>query len=36
VRQASTGAKLAADINRDGEADVTDFLQLIGEWGPCE
>jgi len=24
-----------SDITRDGEADVQDFLWLIGEWGPC-
>ena len=24
-----------SDINRNAEVEVTDFLQLIGEWGPC-
>jgi hypothetical protein len=25
-----------ADINGDGSVDITDFLQLLAVWGPCE
>jgi ligand-binding sensor domain-containing protein len=26
---------LPADFDGDGDVDVTDFLQLLGSWGPC-
>ena len=25
-----------ADITRNGEVEVNDFLEVIGQWGPCE
>ena len=25
-----------ADINDGGSVDITDFLQLLAVWGPCE
>ncbi|MCH8343738.1 MAG: hypothetical protein IH983_07100 [Planctomycetes bacterium] len=30
-----TGPNCAADIDNDGSVGVSDFLILLGEWGPC-
>ena len=24
-----------SDVNNDGDVGILDFLQVIGEWGPC-
>ena len=24
-----------ADVDRDGEIGITDFLEVLGQWGPC-
>lgn len=29
-----TGA-CTADVTRNGEVEVTDFLEVLGQWGPC-
>jgi hypothetical protein len=25
----------AGDVNNDGTVGINDFLQLLGDWGPC-
>ena len=25
-----------ADVTRNGEVEITDFLEVLGQWGPCE
>ena len=32
---AQTGS-VPEDIDRDGEVAVTDLLDLLGRWGPCD
>ncbi len=25
-----------ADVDRDGEVGINDFLEVLGQWGPCQ
>ena len=34
-RPADAGGVCESDITGDGEVGIDDFLQLLGEWGPC-
>ena len=31
-----TPSLCTADVDRDGDVDVTDFLALLNQWGPCQ
>jgi hypothetical protein len=31
----TVGGTCPSDVNNDGTVGIQDFLQLLGEWGPC-
>ena len=31
----AVGGTCPSDVNNDGSVGIQDFLQLLGEWGPC-
>ena len=31
----AAGGTCPSDVNNDGTVGITDFLQLLGDWGPC-
>ena len=31
----AAGGTCPSDVNNDGTVGINDFLQLLGDWGPC-
>ena len=31
----AVGGTCPSDVNSDGTVGITDFLQVLGAWGPC-